>query len=198
MARSGRHHPRGMPMCACVTFGLSALLALTCPSLTQEPKETTLKPTLIFSGSHSVIRKERFAVVTGEAGWKDLWEQHRGKESDPPFTERDQELSIDFDTHYVVAVFTGTDACLFVTTFARGDEILIRFTARGYQTEGRPPEDKRTAHQKAKDAAGADYCFVVLPKPIKTIVVERDVRRRLDYPPLWQEIARFPVPQGKK
>lgn len=184
-----------------IALSLVALGALAHASLAEDPKETKLKSVLMFSGTHSAIRKERFAVVTEEASWKELWEQHRGKDADPPFTERSQEFSIDFETHYVVAVFTGTDADLWVTAFARGDEVLMRFVAKGHQTEGRLPgqDDKKpTAHQKAKEEAAADYCFVVLPKPVKVVVIEEDVRQQLDHPPLWKERVRVPVPQGKR
>jgi hypothetical protein len=183
-------------MCIHVLLGLVALCAPASTPITEVPKERKLKPTLMFSGTHSEIRKERFAVMTGEAEWKELWGQHRGKDFDPPFTERHQELSIDFDTHYVVAVFTGHDSCLRVTTFVRGEEVLLRIVM-GFQTEGRA-EDRRTAYQKAKDAAVADYCFVVLSKPVKTVAIEEDVRTRLDYPPLWKERRRFPVLTDKK
>ncbi|MBP3960719.1 hypothetical protein J8F10_36310 [Gemmata sp. G18] len=184
-------------------LGLVALGTLATASLAGEPKETKLKPTLVLRGSHSAIRKERFVVVTQEREWKELWAQHRGKEADPPFTERDQELSPDFDIHFVVAVFVGCDASLSVETFMRGDEVLLHVSARGYQTEGRLPGQvdglsKRTAHQEAKDEAVADYCFIVLPKPLKTVVVETDVRRQLDLPPQWKEQVRFHVPQDKK
>ena len=179
-------------------LGLVTLGMLATASLAGEPKETKLKPTLVLRGSHSAIRKERFVVVTQEREWKELWAQHRGKEADPPFTERDQELSPDFDTHFVIAVFTGANTALSVSTFARGEDVLVRTRARGYQrgVGGNGPE--RTAYQQAKDEAIADYCFIVLPKPLKTVVVEKDVCRRLDVPPQWEEKARFPVPQGKK
>ena len=177
-----------------------ALNTLTCTSFAEEPKVTRIKPTVVLDGTHSAIRREKVVLVTGEVGWKDVWAEHRGKEHDPAFTEQNQTLSIDFDTHYVVAIFTGCDSGLVVTTFARGDDVLVRFVANGYQTEGRPlgSEDKRTAHQKAKEAAVADYCFVVLPKPVKTIVIEQDVRRELPSPPLWKERFRFPAPKDKK
>jgi hypothetical protein len=194
-------------MCARVAFGLSILLALVCPSLAQEPKETTLKPTLVFRGTHSAVRKERFAVVTGETEWKDVWKQHRGKEYDPPFTEKDQELSVNFETHYVVAVFTKEcDECV-ITPRMRGADVVIGFRMQWYSTEGRPPlgEDKRTEREKAtdeareaKEAAKAPYAFVILPKPVKAVVIEKDVRRSKFDPPLWKEESRYPVPKDKK
>lgn len=161
---------------------------------TKEPKVTELKPTLLLCGSHSAIRKEKFLVVTETAKWLALWKEHRGK--NPQFTEPGQDLKIDFESHYVVAIFTGDRSDLIVSTLLRGDEVVMRLTALGIQTaEG--VEDNRTAHEKARDEASADYCFVILPKPIKTVAIERDYRRQLDHPPLWKETARFPLPNNK-
>ncbi len=191
-------------MFARVLIGL-VLCALAFASSAEEPKdkkekETKLKPTLTLAGTHSQIRRERFEVIATEAVWKDIWELHRGKEHDPPFTERWQELNIDFDTHYVIGVFTGCDSSLVITTFSKGDAVLVRFAAHGHQTEGRFPDgkDTRTEHQKAKEAALADYCFVVLPKPVKAVIIEEDVRSDLSAPPVWKERKRFPTSKDKK
>jgi hypothetical protein len=155
-----------------------------------------LQPSVLFSGTHSAIRMRLLTVVHHERGWKELWEHHRGTDRDPPFTERSQALAINFESQFVVAVFTGDDSALDVTTFTRGDAVLVRFKAHGVQTEGRYPGqvDPRSAHQKAKDEAVADYCFVVLPRPAKTIVIEEDVRRQLGDPPVWRERVRFSPP----
>jgi len=194
-------------MFARVMIGCVTLNTFAFASLAQEPKETKLKPTLVFRGTHSAIQKERIVVITDEAGWKDLWKQHRGKEYDPPFTETDQELSIDFDTHYVVGVFTREcDDCV-ITPRMRGADVVIGFRPLWYSTEGRPPlgDVKRTEQEKAADearvakmVAKAPYAFIVLPKPVKTVVVEKDVRRDKSDPPLWKEVARFPGLKDKK
>jgi hypothetical protein len=127
---------------------------------------------------------------------QELWKQHRGKEYDPPFTERLQELDVDFDTHYVVAVFTGPCTRCWITPRTRGADVVIGFGAEHLSTEGRPPE--RTVDEKAKEEAEAPYSFVVLPKPVKTVVIEKDVRRSKLDSPLWQEEARYPAPKDKK
>jgi hypothetical protein len=183
-------------MCTRVTLCLSALLALAGSSPAQEPKETALKPTLVLSGTHSAIRKERTAVVTGAAEWKELWKEHRGKEYDPPFTERLQELNVDFDTHYVVALFTGPGGWCWITPRMRGGDVVIGFGGEVFSTEGRPPE--LTAGEKAKQEAEAPYTFVVLPKPVKAVVIEQDIRRSKLDPPLWKEAYRYPAPKDKK
>jgi hypothetical protein len=50
-----------------------------------------------------------------------------------------------------------------------------------------------------KNKATAPYTFVVLPKPIKTVVIEKaiDGRRKIDMS-LGKEIARYPAPGDKK
>jgi hypothetical protein len=159
------------------------------------PKETKLKPTAVFAGSHSAIRYETFNVITKEEGWQRLWKEHRGAKHDPEFTETEQELDIDFDTHYVVAVFAGVDWCE-ITPRLRGDVVVIGFRGVVNQTEGRLPQ--RSGHEEAKDAAKAPYAFVVLPKPVKTVVIEEDVRYRLDKPPIWEHRFLFPAPKDAK
>lgn len=194
-------------MCFCVSFVLSALFSLAPLSCDKGPKETTLKPTVVLRGTHSAIRGERSAVVTSAAAWEELWKRHRGTDSDQPFTERFQELGIDFDTHYVVAIFTGLcDECE-ITPRGRGDDVVIGFRARFYSIAGRRPlaDDKRTEREKAadeaadaKDAAKSPYAFVVLPKPVRTVVIEKDVRRSKFDAPLWKEEFRYPLTKDRK
>ena len=85
-------------------------------------------------------------------------------------------------------------------TFTRGDEVAIRFLALGYQIEGRQPGWKtREPHvDKAKEAAIMPYAFVVLPKPVKTVVIEKDIRRDKFAAPEWKEAERFPAPKDNK
>jgi hypothetical protein len=178
-------------------IGCVALGVLAFGLLAAEPRETKLKPTFVFSGSHSGINRETFAVATDEAGWKALWEKHRGDEKTQRFTEREQYFDVNFDTHYIVAIFTpGVDGCD-ITPRMRNDEVVIGFRPLVYCTEGRLPgqEDKRTEHEKAKEASVSPYAFVVLPKPVKTIVIEKDVRQDHSDPPAWKEQKRFPAPK---
>jgi hypothetical protein len=184
-----------VPMRTLIALAVRCSSAFAEPLPTKEPKLTDLKPTLVLRGSHSAILKEQFLVVTEEVKWKELWQEHRGK--DPKFTEKRQELTLDFKTHYLVAIFTGDDSGLSASAITRGEEVLIRFSAFGTQTrEGEV--DKRTAHEKAKDDAIAQYAFLILPKPIKTVVFERDCREQLDHPPLWKEKARIPLAKSNK
>ncbi len=189
-------------MFARVLLGCAALGVLAFAALADEPKgkDKPFKPTFVFSGSHSAIDRETFAVVADEVAWKVLWVKHRGKLFDPQFTEHQQDVEIDFNTHYVVAIFSAQWDWCQVTPRKRGDEVVIGFRPIGYSTEGRLPgtKDTRTEHEKAKEAAIAPYAFVVLPKPVQTVVIEKDVREHKSDPPLWKERARFPAPKDKK
>jgi hypothetical protein len=187
-------------MIARVLLGCAALGVLSFLSLADEPKEMKLKPVAVFRGSHSAIDRETFAVVSDEKEWKSIWEKHRGDEKTLRFTERVQYFDIDFDTQYVVAVFPADgDECL-ITPRRRGDEVAIGFLPHFYGIEGRQPgmQDTRSAHDKAKERAIMPYAFAVLPKPVKTVVIEKDIRRDKFAAPEWKEVKRFPTPKDNK
>jgi hypothetical protein len=193
-------------MFARTLFGCVALCVLTVASLADEPKEkeTKLKPTAIYSGTHSQIRQERFELVPTKEAWGKLWEQHRGNKKDRRFSEESLDLEIDFESHYVVAIFlVGWDWCS-VTPQQRGDTVVIGYEARIWQIEGRLPGKldkemkKQIKHQKEWDNALAPYAFVVLPKPVKTVIIEQGKRQDLTTPPEWKERTRFPAPKDKK
>ena len=186
-------------MFARVLLGCIALFAPAFVSLADEPKEvkeTKLKPTTIFRGSHSEIRGETFDVVTTAKEWKALWSKHRGEARDPLFTETSQSLEIDFDTHYVITLFTGNGERCSLTPKLRGNTIIIGFCHEVFSTEGRSPD--RTDHEKAKENAAAEYVFILLPKPVRTVVIEEDIEFRRNQPPRWTERAKFPTPKDKK
>jgi hypothetical protein len=175
-----------------------AVCALAFAALAEEPKETKLKPTAVFRGSHSDIRGEEFHVITTAKEWDKLWHKHRGDARDPLFTETSQSLEIDFETHYAVAIFTGSGERCWITPKQRGDEVVIGFGFEIFSTEGRSPDMPRTDHEKAKDRATAEYVFILLPKPVKTVVVEEDRKQRRNAPPDWTERAKFPAPKSNK
>ena len=183
-----------------VLIGWVALGALTFVCRAEEPKEAKLKPTLIFSGSHTAIEREYFAVVTDEAAWKALWEKHRGGEKTLRFTEREQYFDVDFGSHCVVAIFPGGGDSCDITPRKRGEEILIGFRSALYGIEGRLPgmKDTRTEHEKAKEAAVMPYALVVLPRPVGAVVIEQDVRTDKFGAPVWKERKRFPARNDKR
>lgn len=170
------------------------------------PREEKLSPPVVLSGTHSQIKKETFKLITTAADWKTAWEEHHGKYTDREFTERDQSLDIDFSTHYVAAIFTGHCDWCEVTPRRRGDTVVIGFEACAYRTEGRPigadkPDaqaEARAEREHEKRRAQAPYAFIVLPKPVRTVVIEQAVRRDLITPVTWKHRVTFPGAEEKK
>jgi hypothetical protein len=169
-------------------------LLMVSPTVARELEATKLRPTAVFQGSHSQIKKETFRLIDTEAAWKELWKQHRGETTDRRHTEPDLALGIDFDTHCVVAVFTGNCDWCKVAPRQRGESVVIGFEACCYQIIGQPPvgtpvdpvEERARRKQGKQNKAAAPYAFVVLPRPIKTVVIEQDVRREIASPPEWK------------
>ncbi|AWM41957.1 hypothetical protein GobsT_69110 [Gemmata obscuriglobus] len=187
-------------MLARAAVGSITLCAVVLGGLAQEPKqpqEVKFKPTLILTGSHSAIRKNKFEVVANERDWQKLWKEHRGDAAARLFTDADQSFDVDFDTHYVVAVFYGGSPEGRVTPRRRGEALLIGYENLYYQTEG-GAVDTSPDLSKAQEATTAHYAFLVLSKPMKTVVIERNTQRVLGEPPIWEEQKRFPAPKDKK
>src|SRR5262249_33762324 len=160
---------------------LGLLVAL--PVAVREPDTANLRPSAVFQGSHSQVKNETFRLIETEAAWKELWKQHRGTATDRRYTEPDLAFNIDFDTQYVVAIFAGKHHWCTVTPRQWGESVVIRFEARGHQVIGLTPgadfspEEKRAWRKQAKqNEAAATYAFVVLPKPVRTVVIEQGTR----------------------
>lgn len=183
-------------MIARVLLGCVVACVLAIASLAEEPKDIRLKPTLTLTGSHSAILKDRFEVISNETDWKKLWKEHRGDVATRLFAEGDQTIDLDFDTHYVVAIFYGHSPTGTVTPRQRGDTIHVGFKNGYYQIAG-GRVDERPDTLKAQETTTAHYAFIVLPKPVKAVVIERDIQRELGKPPLWEEQKRFPAPKNK-
>lgn len=183
---------------------LLSCLALAFGVCAEEPKEPKIKGAIAFSGTHSQIRNERIELVSTKKEWDKLWEQHYGTPKGRRLLAESLELSVDFDTHYVVAVFSGECYWCDVTTRERKGFVVIGYEKTSIQTEGREPgaDTKRAKKERELEKERADalapYAFVVLPKPVRTVVIERGQRRDLATPPEWKEVKRFPVPDDKK
>lgn len=192
-------------MMARILLGCVALCALAFASLAEEPKETKLKQVTVFNGSHSKILKERFELVTTKEAWEKLWEEHQGKRDKRIDGLDEQRIDVDFETHYVVAIFSGWCGWCAITPRQRDNAVVIGFEPSGWQTEGRPPgkkpdkEMKKLIRQrKVWEDALAPYAFVILPKPVKMVIIEEGKRPDLMSPPVWKERTRFPAPKDKK
>lgn len=157
--------------------------------------EKPLRPAALFQGSHSQIAKESFRVIKTPGEWKSLWEEHRGEFDRRAFTEYEQSFDVDFEENLVVALFTGRCDWCEVTPRLRGDAVVIGYQADMYQrisfaSQNIPPTPVEKA-KEAREVAKAPYALIVLRKPVKTIVIEQDVRRVIDAPPVWKHRQTF-------
>lgn len=117
----------------------------------------------VLSGNDSHISKPTFRRVESAAEWKKTWLDHLGHKEDTIYRPA---MEIDFNRCIVVAIFGGktTNSCGYRVESVRenDNEILTRITGIRYQTAG--------------PNGGADsatpYCFIVLPKSEKPIVLE--------------------------
>jgi hypothetical protein len=183
---------------------MTACLILVGLVISKPPTETKLKPVAVYSGTHSQIRNERFRLATTADAWKGLWELHRGNRDVRAYTEPELQLDIDFDTHYVVAMFSGSCDWCHVNTVRRGDTVVIWYKPCFWSTEGRQPgvlsakEKLAQEKEEQRQAALAPYVFVVLPKPVKTVVIEQNVQTRRDESPIWKHRHTFAAPADPK
>jgi hypothetical protein len=154
--------------------------------------EKPFKPTAVFSGTHSQIKKPRFELVEDAAAWGKLWSEHRG--TDRSFTETDQDFEVDFDTCQIVCVFCGRIRPRSMGTVVVNGTIHVRYTIGANDFQFRPePFGADPPHDsKAEDIRG--YMFVVVPKGKMPVVVEEHFRTGNSYK--W--IDRFPAPPKKK
>ena len=174
-------------------YGAFVMCALAPLTVADAPKEKPFKPTAVFRGSHSLIKKERFVQVLTDDAWKKLWEEHRGKANH--FTESGQELEINFQTHYVVAISTGHCDWCSVNSRTRGNVLHLGFEDGVNQTEGGPP--KLTTEEQARRDAVSPNAIIILPVSVRSVVIEQDVRSLLAGPPLWKLRTQFPAPSEK-
>ncbi len=170
---------------------IAAFLACTAIAALQT---APFKPTAVFSGTHSQIKKPRFELVEDAAAWRKLWSEHRG--TDRSFTETDQDFEVDFETCRVVCVFTGwTTKPRTTGSVVVNGEIHVRydvgsndfqFRPEPFVDEPQPPHDS-----KAEDMRG--YMFVVVPKGKMPVAVEEKCLTGRTFK--W--IVRFPAPPKK-
>ena len=182
---------------------LASVIPVTFVDQDDAPAGKKFKPTAVFTGTHSQITKETIRLIATAEDWKPLWEAHRGNHDSREFTETDQQFDIDFESHYVVAIFTwNCDRC-HVSPRLRDGSVVIGFEAVGYQIEGGPLGEGKAPtesekRESAKRNAANPYAFVVLPKPVRTVIIEKAHRRELGTAAVWKAIKTFPIADTSK
>lgn len=75
----------------------------------------------------------------------------------------------------------------------RGDAVVIGFRPEVNQTEEPPLGQGVPEKAEPEKEVLAPYASVLLRQPVGTLVVEQDVRREIDAPPVWKLRATFKV-----
>lgn len=145
---------------------------------TQVKKE--LKPVCVFTGANSQVMEEQFLRVSSQADWEETWHRHHGMSAQKAFEEMIDEFRVDFETHEVVAIFSGSGVnqrSLTVESMAEmEDRIHIQYDVWGYQTHG------------GSNPSSA-FGFIVIPKSPKRITLDENVQGLIGEPPKWRRRA---------
>jgi hypothetical protein len=185
-----------------MSFGCTASPTVVPNLQVEEPNKVLkpLQPTMVFRGTHSQIQKERFEQILTSDAWNKLWEEHRGSRS--RFTESEQSLEIDYGTHYAIAIFPGASAYVSVSAFEVEETVRIRYRRFSGGSEGGPIGGTRTPEmneEEEKYEARRPYAFIILPRPVRQVTIEQDVRKKgSEPPPIWETRVSFPVPDKNK
>jgi hypothetical protein len=169
------------------------LAAFLVCAATAVPQVEPFKPTAVYRGSHSAIKKERYELIEDAAAWKKLWDEHRG--TDRSFTETEQDFDVDFDTCRVVCVFTGGVRPTIMGTVVVNGTIHIRYDvgSNDFQFRPEPFVDQPEPLHDSKAEDRRYYMFVVVPKGKMPVVVKEYFRTGRTFK--W--IPRFPAPPKK-
>jgi hypothetical protein len=160
---------------ACI-LGVTILVAGGCGSVRTAEKEA---PADALHGGESGIHQQRVVLISDQQAFSSLWREHAGSAAMTPV--------VDFTRNRVVAFFHGerlNQPDLVVSDIVEETTLVtLRFSAVYRSTDVR---SSFTAHP---------YCFTVIPRTDKTVVVEFDAKRERQAPPQWIEQARLPVAQ---
>lgn len=174
-----------------VTAALAAILcgAALAPSADEQGA------CVLLTGADSVIGQPRVVLVTAPQEWASLWLEHRGLPEDARydfFFNRAGVPEVDFATHVVVAVFSGslTNAAglkLDALETAEG-RTTLRYAAKSYQTLVEPG---------AEAAAARPFGLFVVPRFEGPLQVEEQLYSMLG-PSRVEARASFPTPPAPK
>lgn len=146
----------------------------------EAPVAVVHKALLSWSGAHSQIDTPRYLRVVTSQDWETLWQSHLGNApKDAPGSALPR---IDFSQCMVVAVFLGASQnCRGVSVGSlveTKDALTLRLVWHTYQTlDG------------SNDVT--PFGIFLLPRNRKPLVLETNVQRLLNAPPIWKVQTRF-------
>ncbi len=140
--------------------------------LADQPR--TVKPVLVWTGTDSSVSKRQFFRVENPEAWEKTLKEHSDSGTDRPM---DAKIVPDFDGYSVLAIFDGKNlnnrGIEIVSIVEKKESVLIRYRLLSFQTG-----DNVKFTQS--------YCFVLLQRTKKPVVVEQDVRDLIRMDPVWK------------
>lgn len=144
-------------------------------------------------GQQSGITKARTVLVSDEATWERVFTEHMGKNLEHAPTSQPYIPEVDFRRYAVVCVFGGpmvnTSGIRMVSMTDLPDHHRLRYDAIKYQSEG--PDGN------AAGALPTPFGIFVIPRPVRTLVLEEDVNNLIGAPPVWTERERIEPPKQR-
>ncbi len=142
-----------------------------------------------WTGADSKVTKPQYHLIRDTKAWTQLWQQHKGAPSTDPYDTYYDPLTlpaVNFEKCMVLAIFEGSRwnsaGILLTSAEQQGETILVRFTAKNYQTLGPDGGGKRSSC----------YGFFVIPRSDKALKLEENTQNRIGKPRVWTHRKTFP------
>jgi hypothetical protein len=158
---------------------------LTC-IITAVLQAEEVRPCLVLTGRDSSVSTPEYHRVMTKRAWKTLWDRHTSEH--PKIHARfplTQCPEVDFKRYMIIAVFLGimpNTEGIKVLEMAEQDEVVLGFDTLCYQSRGQADD-------------GKPYCFILLSRSPKAIVLQFDTRNLLERvenkAPKWKERHKF-------
>lgn len=184
------------------------VLVVIVPVIAAAPavRPKSIKPVINWTGTDSKVAKESFARCSSQKEWEVTWLNHQA-DKNGEYSQKCPE--VDFDSCMVIAVFHGksyenTGIEVLAVNEDR-DCVRVRYRPATYQvafsfppvtfgeSAGESPKQREGGGEKTlkRPYDTQSYVFIVLPKSPKPVILEEDLRDRLDGPSVWYEQAKL-------
>lgn len=146
-------------------------------------------PAVQWVGPTSSIHAPGYHLVTDEAAWRDLWEQHRGELAERAHQGWVMPPEIDFERYMVVACFRGESTNRngerAEGVFRRGEALVVRYDSVTFQTASFGEQDV--------PEVSTPYGIWVIEQHDGPVVIEEDKNGLIGADPAWREVHRFAI-----
>lgn len=174
---------------AAISMGLTLLAHGTGRS--KDPEARGITPVVVIAGSDSACSKAECTSCRNRKEWATVWQKHIG---DRAGRGRQVLPEVDFESFMVVAIFQGESSQNYglhiVEVLERASSVRVRFQPLWYQIPSSPSSESDELKLRTQS-----FAFLVIPRAEKKIIVENNVQRVIDSPPVWKSVAELPKPQ---